>query len=354
MIDLTMSLGNRTAVYDIGRELCGLASDRSIRYWRAVARNPIDFKGSHLRSTIGKILMRCAFKDLSFLSLSKWPRASKTLFIDPIFSLKTRLEPNDIVLCHDIAPVTNPEYFDAGVGETYDRAYRRIQASGLGIVFVSEFTKAAFLARYPGPYRFNTVIPLYHRSSLSATATPSGRKKPFILMVGGMEKRKNFCGAIAAFVQSRLAEEGYELIMAGPRGNLSANLLPIIDATKAVSHLGYVDDDLLAGLYSDADALFFPSFVEGFGVPALEAPMADTIPIVSAGTVLEEIVGPAGPLVDPASVNNMARVLRDVVAMRASDKDDRLKRIREHQRRFSIEHFRSSWTKLLNCERSSG
>ena len=351
MLDLTMSLANRTAVYDIGQELCALVPNKLVRYWRVILKRPIEFNGSPFRSMLGKALSRGAFRDLSTAS-SLWPRRSApTLFIDPIFSLRTPLEPNDIVLCHDIAPVSNPEYYDPGAGEAYSRAYTRIQEAKLGMVFVSEFTKNAFLARYPAPYRFTKIIPLYHKPSLSGPTTGSGRSKPFILMVGGMEKRKNFRGAIEAFKTSRLADLGYELLLVGPRGNLSAELLPIIESTTAVSHLGYLSDTELAALYSDATALFFPSFLEGFGVPALEAPKANILPIVSRGTVLEEIVGPSGPVVDPTSIDDMARGLREVIRMPPEEKMSRLARISQHQRIFSIERFRSSWADLLNSEK---
>ncbi|MDH6263517.1 glycosyltransferase involved in cell wall biosynthesis [Bradyrhizobium sp. BR13661] len=350
MIDLTMNLGNRTAVYDIGTEISRTATNRSVRYWRAVLNSPIEFRHGNMRSIIGKLLFRAAFKDLSSDVSSYWPRRTKVLFIDPIFSLKTDLSPEDIVLCHDIAPVTNPEYYDPTAGEVYDRAYKRIQVSGPGIVFVSDFTRRAYLERYPGRYRFTRVIPLYHRSSLSVTLPSSGREKPFVLMVGGLERRKNFRAAIAAFEASELAANDYELVIAGPRGNLSADLLPVIAATENVSHLGYVDDSALAGLYADASVLLFPSLVEGFGVPALEAPSANLLPIVSKGTVLEEIVGPSGLLVDPHSVDDIAKVLREAIAMEPSEREARLTNIRDHQRQFSIENFRKSWKTLLDDE----
>jgi len=169
-------------------------------------------------------------------------------------------------------------------------------------------------------------------------------------MVGGLERRKNFRAAIAAFEASELAANDYELVIAGPRGNLSADLLPVIAATENVSHLGYVDDSALAGLYADASVLLFPSLVEGFGVPALEAPSANLLPIVSKGTVLEEIVGPSGLLVDPHSVDDIAKVLREAIAMEPSEREARLTNIRDHQRQFSIENFRKSWKTLLDDE----
>ncbi|GMV37993.1 MAG: hypothetical protein AMXMBFR61_25010 [Fimbriimonadales bacterium] len=63
--------------------------------------------------------------------------------------------------------------------------------------------------------------------------------------------------------------------------------------------LGYVPDESLPALYSAADAFFFPSLYEGFGLPVLEA-MACGCPVVcSDGGALPEVVGDAA-LVVPA------------------------------------------------------
>jgi glycosyltransferase involved in cell wall biosynthesis len=63
--------------------------------------------------------------------------------------------------------------------------------------------------------------------------------------------------------------------------------------------LGQVPLPTPRDLYSAAEAFVFPSYYEGFGLPALEA-MACGVPVVaSSRSALREVVGGAGVLVDP-------------------------------------------------------
>jgi glycosyltransferase involved in cell wall biosynthesis len=71
----------------------------------------------------------------------------------------------------------------------------------------------------------------------------------------------------------------------------------------------------LLDLYSAAEALVYPSYYEGFGLPALEA-MACGLPVVtSCGSAFGEVVGDAGVLVDAdehdAFAEGVLRVIGD-------------------------------------------
>ena len=66
-----------------------------------------------------------------------------------------------------------------------------------------------------------------------------------------------------------------------------------------VRHIGYVDPSNRQALYSGARLLVMPSFDEGFGIPVLEA-MTLGVPVVASNRgALPEVLGDAGPLVDP-------------------------------------------------------
>jgi glycosyltransferase involved in cell wall biosynthesis len=77
--------------------------------------------------------------------------------------------------------------------------------------------------------------------------------------------------------------------------------------------LGYVPDDRLQELYQGADLFVFPSLMEGFGLPVLEA-MRFGVPVVcSRSGPLPEVGGQAAAYVDPESVADIAGVMRDVL-----------------------------------------
>jgi glycosyltransferase involved in cell wall biosynthesis len=350
VIDMTMNLANRTAVHHIGQEIYEIAREQcEVRYWRFFLPRPIDFTAHSAISNVGKLLGRLAFRDLDSTLMPAWPRRRNRsmLFLEPLFAKKTDVHRDDIVLCHDIAPITHPEFYGALAGPSYAKAYMRIQRAAPTMVFVSEFTKGQFLARFPADYLRCLVIPLYFKTSLSGRGSLRPNTKPFILMVGTLERRKNYKMALEAFARSGLSDQGYDLIIVGPRGNLSHELLPSISESDHVKHFGFVGDAQLKDLYATATALFFPSLVEGFGVPALEAPQSELLPIVSEGTVLEEIVGPDGIFVDPLSVGSMAQGLQRAASMSEAERSARLAQIKDYQGRYSLENFRTAWSQVL-------
>ena len=82
-----------------------------------------------------------------------------------------------------------------------------------------------------------------------------------------------------------------------------------------VRHIGYVEPANRQALYSGARMLVMPSFEEGFGLPVLEA-MTLGVPVVASNRgSLPEVLGDAGPLVNPDEPDEiagaMARVLDD-------------------------------------------
>ena len=76
--------------------------------------------------------------------------------------------------------------------------------------------------------------------------------------------------------------------------------------------LGYVPDDLLPNLYSEATAFIFPSLYEGFGLPLVEA-MACGCPTISSNMAsLPEIGGKAAHFFDPTEISDMAEAIKKV------------------------------------------
>ena len=132
----------------------------------------------------------------------------------------------------------------------------------------------------------------------------------FLLWVGTAEPRKNLRGLLAA--HSRMAND-IPLVLVGP-GGWGTDLATLIEASPArVRHLGRVPRDELGVLYDLADVFVYPSLLEGFGMPVLEAMAQGTAVVTSAGTSTEEVVGPDGVVVDPTDVNALAAALDDLV-----------------------------------------
>ena len=136
-------------------------------------------------------------------------------------------------------------------------------------------------------------------------AAPAPRAaRPFFLFVGALEPRKAPDLLLEAFVRARAAGLKADLRIVGD-GRLSGRLL----AHGAYRH-GRVGDAELSGLYRDALALAFPSRLEGFGLPPVEALRAGTPVVASDLPVLREVLSDAGAMwVPPGDVAALAAAL---------------------------------------------
>jgi glycosyltransferase involved in cell wall biosynthesis len=71
-------------------------------------------------------------------------------------------------------------------------------------------------------------------------------------------------------------------------------------------------------LYAGAEAFCYPSLLEGFGLPVLEAMAQGTPVVTSRGTATEEVLGPGGRSVDPTRPDEVSEALDEVMRRRAA------------------------------------
>ncbi len=140
--------------------------------------------------------------------------------------------------------------------------------------------------------------------------------KPYLLFVSTLEPRKNVIGVLRAF--QLVAERGYEghLLLVGRWGWRTDAIRSELSASSfgdRIIHLDYVDRSRLPSLYRGCDAVLFPSWMEGFGLPILEA-MACGAPVITSGrSAMPEVAGPAAVYVDPANPHNIASAVSSLV-----------------------------------------
>jgi glycosyltransferase involved in cell wall biosynthesis len=145
-----------------------------------------------------------------------------------------------------------------------------------------------------------------------------GITRPYLLMVGTLEPRKNHAAALHAL--ARLKAEGFPhcLVIAGGKGWLFDPIQALVGElglTPDVIFTDRVPDEDLPALYSGADCFFMPSLYEGFGFPILES-MACGAPVVCSNvSSLPEVAGDAALLVDiddsGAVISALERLLTD-------------------------------------------
>jgi len=140
-----------------------------------------------------------------------------------------------------------------------------------------------------------------------------GLPQDYILFVGTLEPRKNLSLLIKAAAAS---ESDIPIVLVGWEGwggDLWLETVKDKGLRNRILTTGYVDEESLACLYSNALALVFPSLYEGFGLPVLEA-MACGCPVICSNAAsLPEVAGDAALFIDPYEVDGLAAAMDKLV-----------------------------------------
>ena len=144
-----------------------------------------------------------------------------------------------------------------------------------------------------------------------------GIDKKFILTVSVSHPHKNLHRLIEAYeILWKKYQIAYQLVIVGIKGRSQSGLVNFVKERslgKKVIFTGWISNEDLSSLYSEAQLFVFPSLFEGFGIPVLEA-MTHGTPVVSSNAAsLPEVVGGAALLVDPYSVDEIAEAMHRVL-----------------------------------------
>jgi glycosyltransferase involved in cell wall biosynthesis len=353
LLDCSLSLINRTGAHYICEDLISaLGGNGFVRRWRLLRPQ---LPTGIARKIFGRLMLR----EIGRLGTSKrflWPEPKaiklKRLFLDPLYVSRSRLESSDIVLCHDIGPVTHPELYDSGTVDAYKKAYTKIATAQPGIVFVSNSSRRAFVATFGTDFRFLKTISLYVRTgSMAGHCEPiPAIQRPFFLTVGALETRKNQRTAIEAFRRYGFARRGVSYILCGARGAGAEEMIEAAARTSGVKVLGYVSDAQLRWLYREASAFVLPSLLEGFGMPALEAALHGLVPIISRDSALAEAVNGLAIQVDPLSVADIGEAMESVLALAETRRQELKNALVAHAQSATRERFLAEWEDLISSE----
>lgn len=234
-----------------------------------------------------------------------------------------------VVTIHDLVTRWVPHTF----GSIPSRAYARgmtwwaLQFSDR-IVTVSKFVEQEIVKTVPKCRSRLHVIhngvgtefrPVQDAIELQRVKQRYGIKQDYVLFVGTRKPNKNLDLLIEAFSRVSQTSINLQLVVVAKtdsRYSSAANLTKQL-GLKNVVFLDYVEEADLPALYSAATMLTLPSLHEGFGFPVVEAMACGTPVIASNVTSLPEVVGHAGILVDPRSVQDLAdailRIFRDPI-----------------------------------------
>ncbi|ROM92097.1 glycosyltransferase family 1 protein [Pseudomonas brassicacearum] len=195
-----------------------------------------------------------------------------------------------VSVIYDLIPLTHPQFYDTRLVQIFNEWFDWISKTADGFVAISSTVRDQVreeLHRRVGPAKAETLwFDYFHLGSeldlSEATAAVEPRlarlfttPEPVFLMVSTIEPRKNHDYLLDAFELAWAAGSKARLCIAGRVGWKCDALLARVREHPELNQRLFMFNDLndtsLEHAYSYASALVFPSYVEGFGLPLVEA-----------------------------------------------------------------------------------
>jgi glycosyltransferase involved in cell wall biosynthesis len=155
---------------------------------------------------------------------------------------------------------------------------------------------------------------------LSAVTVAAFRKRvgltgPFVMYTGQWRQHKNLVRLLKAF--KRVSRQHVaDLVLVGKKDPAFPIIPETIERLKLADRVhmtGFVDDADLPLYYNAATVFAFPSLVEGFGLPPLEAMASGTPVVASNAAPMPEILGEAAEYFNPRSTKAIEEALLKVL-----------------------------------------
>ncbi|MFC1757090.1 glycosyltransferase family 4 protein [Patescibacteria group bacterium] len=318
-----------------------------IIYLKNKPKNPITFSGNNWHVEVlgfGKF-----WRELGLLFA---PKSDIYIFNTPImpFFLKPR---KSIVIALDYAY----KYFEPRDMKESFRNFVlfKMNKFALGraskIVAISEFTKKETIKLFGIKKEKIEVIYPGFNNICSISETAINLPKKFFLYVGVLKERKNLLNVVKGFNEFKKNKQtDHKLVIVGKKdGWYYEKIIGFIkreNLENEIMFLGFISDSELSFVYKKSTVLVFPSLVEGFGFPVLEA-MACGLPVITSREgSLAEVAGEASLLIDPRDYKEISKALQKIAPLTILS--DKLKRAGiSRSKQFSWQRNSSQLTELI-------
>lgn len=226
-----------------------------------------------------------------------------------------------VVTVHDLIHLKRPEHGTLAKKLYATTMLRRALGAARVVLTVSESVRgdlAAFAPEHAGKVRavpnglegrFFAPVPA---EDVARVRRAAGLDAPYVLFLGNDKIHKNLQGLLAAFARIVQAGLPHRLVLAGgasARHGARAAAARAAGLADRLVDLGILPDSDVVPLLSGASALAMPSFLEGFGLPVLEAQAVGTPVVCSDRGGLPEAAGDAALLASPDDPDALAAAL---------------------------------------------
>ncbi|SIO69865.1 Glycosyltransferase involved in cell wall bisynthesis [Burkholderia sp. GAS332] len=234
------------------------------------------------------------------------------------------------VILYDLIPLINPHlYFQNPVVEKwFENKYGNIRRAGL-LLAISESSRQEAINYLGFPTDMAVNISTAAESQFQPIVVSAEKEKDvrqrhnlqrqFVMYTGGIDFRKNIDGLIRAYAKlpKRIRAKTQLAIVCSIQQHNRDELLALAKqhglAADELVLTGFVSEDDLLALYNLCQVFVFPSWHEGFGLPALEAMSCGRAVIAANTSSLPEVIGRDDALFDPRSDESIASKLEQVL-----------------------------------------
>jgi glycosyltransferase involved in cell wall biosynthesis len=243
---------------------------------------------------------------------------------------------------YDLIPFLNPKEYlevDQYYAAYYFRKLDYLKKASL-LLSISEFSRSEGLEHLVSSpeeiVNISSAAEPFFNDNAPATDPVALRQKfgitrPFVLYTGGADPRKNLTRLLEAYAQiPQDLRLQHQLVLAGRIDR--AEHLSLLKGIKAsgmnkdeVIFTEYITDEELQTLYYTCKLFIFPSWHEGFGLPALEAMKCGAAVITSNSSSLPEVINLKEALFDPLSTDSISAKLVEFLS-----KPELIERMKAH------------------------
>jgi len=232
-------------------------------------------------------------------------RVGADLFIAPDGMMPLRTDVPCIPVIHDLNHEHRPGDIPGRESRYYRRRFPLFAKKAERVATVSHFSASDIAEKYGiSPDKIDVVpngVADIFTPPLPGEAEETRRQytggRPYFLFVSNFSPRKNIEAVIRAFETFRRNGAGdHVLLLAGRRLYLTQEMDRHLEASpygRDILFTGSVTRDVLRRLYGGAEALTFVPWLEGFGIPVVEAQRCGTPCILSDSSSLPEVSGGA-------------------------------------------------------------
>ena len=240
-----------------------------------------------------------------------------------------------VYLVHDLIPITHPQFCRAGETERHKERMRTVLTTGAGVIANSQATLDALaqFARDEGLPNPPGLVAWLGVDPLPASETAAEPEHPTFVALGTIEGRKNHALLLDLWARliDRLGSEAPRLLIIGQRGWEAEEVFDRLDNdAKLRSYVTEIDrcpDEELTRHLASARALLFPSFIEGYGLPLVEA-LGIGVPVIASELpVFREIAGDIPLYLDARDEAGWEAAIRDYADGNSASRDAQLKRM---------------------------